>query len=129
MREAIEVDPNIPLAYCLLGQTLAMAGDWEQAVEQLELALGLAEDPDERWPSYIGLALSCFVGEQYVESVGWAERSFIHSLPLRPTRVSRPHIGARAVESTATDDASHTVFANDDGIPVPRKRTATRTGT
>lgn len=75
LQEAIEVDPNIPIAYCLLGQTFAMAGDWELAIEQLELALALAEDPDERWPSYIGLALSCFVGEQYRDAIAWAERA------------------------------------------------------
>lgn len=75
LREAIEVDPNIPLAYCLLGQTLAMGGDWEPAMEQLEIALSLAEDPDERWPSYIGLALSLFVGEQYTKAIMWAERA------------------------------------------------------
>src|SRR5687768_4105461 len=64
-----------------------------------------------------------------VESVFCAVMSFIHSFPLRPTSVSRPHIGTRGVESTATDDLSVTVCANDDGTPVPRKRTAMRTGT
>ncbi len=75
LEEAIEVDPNIPTAYCLLGQTLAMGGEWELAVEQLELGLSLAEDPDERWPGYMGLALSYFAGEQYHDAVAWAERA------------------------------------------------------
>jgi TolB-like protein len=75
VREAIDIDPNIAIAYGLLGQILAMAGDWERAIEDLELSLSLAEDPNERWPAYVGLALSYFVGERYEDCVAWGERA------------------------------------------------------
>lgn len=75
LREAIDIDPNVALAYSLLAQTQAMAGEWERAVEDAELALSLAEDPNERWPAYMTLAMSHFVGEQYHECIAWGERA------------------------------------------------------
>jgi len=69
LTEAIDIDPNASLAYGLYGQTLAMAGKADAALEQLELALRLSPRDSERWTVHTSIALAHFVAARYEDTV------------------------------------------------------------
>jgi TolB-like protein/Tfp pilus assembly protein PilF len=75
LREAIEIDPNACAAYGLYGQTLAMAREPDQGLEQFELALRLSPKDRERWSIYTGIALAHFVAERYEETIATAKEA------------------------------------------------------
>ena len=75
LRAAVVAAPNLSGAYSLLGQTLAMAGRADEALEQLEIALRLNPIDSGRWSIEIAVALAHLVAERYEEARYWAERA------------------------------------------------------
>ena len=75
---AIKLDANMPEAYGVLGNALAVSGKAQQAMEPLERALqGSPRDP-MRWFWYHGMANTCFALEQYDMACEWASRTSAH---------------------------------------------------
>lgn len=75
LSEAIQIDPNLPAAYSLYGQTLAMANEPDRAIEQFETAMRLSPLDSDLWSVYTAVALAHFVAERYAETVRWAQRA------------------------------------------------------
>jgi TolB-like protein/Tfp pilus assembly protein PilF len=80
LTEAIQLDPNMVPAYSLYGQTLAMGGDCDRAIEQFELGFRLSPRDSERWTLQLGVALSHFVAERYEAAIAAAEQA----VPIGP---------------------------------------------
>jgi adenylate cyclase len=79
LKSAIELNPNLADAYSLYGQTLAMAGDPDPALEQFEMALRLSPGDSEGWRILTSVALAHFVAERYEESIVWVEKAIAAS--------------------------------------------------
>jgi adenylate cyclase len=70
---AIESGPNLPLAYSLLGQTLAMGNEADAAIEQFEIATRLSPRDGDLWSLRTATALAHFVAGRLPEALQWAE--------------------------------------------------------
>lgn len=86
LTEAIHLNPNAASAYSLYGQTLAMANEPDQAIQQFDTALRISPLDSERWSLYTAVALAHFVAQRYQETVAWAQKA----TSLRP-EVPFPH--------------------------------------
>jgi adenylate cyclase len=105
LREAIDLDPNATAAYSLYGQTLAMANEPDEAIEQFELALRLSPCDAEVWSVQTAMSLCHFVAHRYDEMLRWAERA-VRSRPDMPF----PY-GAVAVAKTCLGDGDGSAAA------------------
>jgi adenylate cyclase len=105
LTEAIDIDPNASLAYGLYGQTLAMAGKADPALEQLEIALRLSPRDSERWTVHTSIALAHFVAARYEETVRAAhEATRIRpgmAFPYAVMASAHAHLGNRTDAKTA----------------------------
>lgn len=77
LREAIALDPNATSAYSLYGQTLAMANEPDEAIEQFEVAMRLSPRDAELWSLHTSVALCHFVAGRYAEMLEWADRAVL----------------------------------------------------
>lgn len=98
--EARELAPNLTSAYSIIGQTLAMAGEPDTAIEQFEVALRLSPRDQDAWSIKTALALAHFVAERYEDTLAWAESA----AEARPD-AAFPH-GTVAVASAYLGDES-----------------------
>lgn len=97
LTQAFAVDPNIPTAYSLYGQVLAMANEPDRAIEQFEVALRLSPLDAELWSVYTAMALAHFVAQRYSETEYWAQRAIAHQptvpFPLGTLAAALGHLG------------------------------------
>lgn len=97
LTKALAVDPNIPAAYSLYGQILAMANDPDRAIEQFEVALRLSPLDAEVWTVHTAMALAHFVAHRYDETERWARHAIAHQpalpFPLGTLASALGHMG------------------------------------
>jgi DNA-binding winged helix-turn-helix (wHTH) protein len=79
---AVEANPSLPEARALLGRILAVQGDGEHALPQVELAMRLS--PRDPWPgdNISALAIAHFAAGRYQEAARRAERAAHHAPQL-----------------------------------------------
>jgi TolB-like protein len=75
LRRALEWDPSLPRAHSFLGQFLALGGDPEGGVAEVEEAIRLSPKDPELHTFYSSLALANFIAANYEASIHWAEMS------------------------------------------------------
>jgi adenylate cyclase len=81
LRRALELNPNFALAHALLGNTLALQGAWQEAVDSAEHALRLSprDRPVGYYASYAMVRVH-FAAGRYSECATWA-RNIIEKSP------------------------------------------------
>lgn len=75
LQQSIEGGPNLHLAYLLWGQTLAMRGSPDEAIEQFEIATRLSPRDVDLWSVRTATALAHFVADRLQEALRWAEKA------------------------------------------------------
>ncbi len=74
-QRSAELEPSLLGARSLHGQLLAMDGQADDAVVEIERALRLSPCTSERWVYECVMALAHFAGNRYAEAAAWAERA------------------------------------------------------
>jgi adenylate cyclase len=74
-RLAIELNPSYGLAYYSLGFTLALKGEAQEAIANIDKAIRLSPHDPMIWMFLSGRALAHVCAKQYAEAVEWAQRS------------------------------------------------------
>lgn len=70
---AVEICPNLARARSLLGQVMAMGGQADEALDQLQVALKLSPLDPHHCAFKTGLSLAYFVRGDYAQMVHWSE--------------------------------------------------------
>lgn len=83
LQRSIEGGPNLHVSYLLWGQTLAMRGLPDDAIEQFEIATRLSPRDVDLWSVRTATALAHFVADRLEEALRWAEAA----LETRPDLV------------------------------------------
>jgi TolB-like protein len=77
LEAALEMDANSVRAHALYGQVLAMRGQADQALHELELACTLSPRDPARWTLLSATALAHFVAARYEQSVTMAKQALL----------------------------------------------------
>lgn len=83
LQQSLEGGPNLHLSYLLWGQTLAMRGLPDDAIEQFEIASRLSPRDVDLWSVRTATALAHFVADRLEEALRWARTA----LEMRPDLV------------------------------------------
>jgi TolB-like protein/DNA-binding CsgD family transcriptional regulator/Flp pilus assembly protein TadD len=75
VRQTLEREPSLVGGRSLYGQLLAMDGQTESAVTELEKALLLSPRTPDRWVYECVMALAYFAGSSYQQAVAWGLRA------------------------------------------------------
>jgi TolB-like protein len=73
--EALEADGNSVPGHALYGQVLAMGGQYDQGLHELELARTLSPRDPGTWAMLMTTALAHFAAQRYDAAVDWARRA------------------------------------------------------
>ena len=74
-RRAIDLNPNFAAAYGYLGFTLAMAGQSDEAITQLERAIHMSPHDPQNAIFNVALAVAHFLESRYPEAVSFARKA------------------------------------------------------
>ena len=74
-RRALELNPNCSVAYGSLGTALALKGESEEAIKNIEIAIRLNPRDPTIFFRYSGLAMAHFMTGRYLEAAQWARKS------------------------------------------------------
>lgn len=75
VQRALEREPSSLMGRSLYGQLLAMDGQTNRAVKEIEKALLLSPHTPDRWVQECVMALAYFAGQAYEDAVKWGEIS------------------------------------------------------
>ena len=123
LEAALDRDANFVRAHSLYGQVLAMRGQADQALHELELALTLSPRDPARWTVLIATALAHFVAGRYERSVEFAKQALLEQ-PAAPFNYgvlasSQAHAGDLAA-ARCTLQALSSAVAHSRPLPLRR---------
>ena len=75
LQQALELNPNLAVTYCGLGDSLAYEGRLDEAIEQFEMAIRLSPHDPFRWAFYSYRSLAHLFRGETDEAVAWARKA------------------------------------------------------
>ncbi|HZD25102.1 MAG TPA: winged helix-turn-helix domain-containing protein [Alphaproteobacteria bacterium] len=75
LQQALELNPNLAVTYCGLGDSLTYEGRLDDAIGQFEMAIKLSPHDPFRWAFYSYRSLAHIFRGEYAESVFWAHKA------------------------------------------------------
>jgi TolB-like protein/class 3 adenylate cyclase/predicted negative regulator of RcsB-dependent stress response len=75
LQHALELNPNLAVTYCGLGDSLAYEGRLDEAIEQFETAIKLSPHDPFRWAFFSYRSLAHLFRGEFDDAVLWARKS------------------------------------------------------
>ncbi len=75
LQSAVELNPNLAVVYCGLGDSLAYEGRFDEAIPYFEKAINLSPYDPQRWAFYSYRALAHLLAREYDQAVEWAQKA------------------------------------------------------
>jgi adenylate cyclase len=75
LRSALELNPNLAIVYCGLGDSLAYEGRFADAIPFFEKAISLSPYDPQRWAFYSYRALAHLLAGEFDSAVEWSTRA------------------------------------------------------
>ena len=75
LESAVELNPNLAVVYCGLGDSLAYEGRFTEAIPYFEKAINLSPFDPQRWAFYSYRALAHVLAGEFENAVEWARRA------------------------------------------------------
>lgn len=75
LESALEINPNLAVVYCGLGDSLAYEGRFREAIPQFEKAANLSPHDPQRWAFYSYRALAHLFAGEFGHALEWAQRA------------------------------------------------------
>jgi TolB-like protein/Tfp pilus assembly protein PilF len=75
LESAIELNPNVAIVYCGLGDTLAYEGRFTEAIPYFEKAINLSPYDPQRWAFYSYRALAHLLAGEFDHAFEWAQKA------------------------------------------------------
>jgi TolB-like protein/class 3 adenylate cyclase len=75
LHHALELNPNLAVTYCGLGDSLAYEGRLDEAIEQFEMAIKLSPHDPFRWAFYSYRSLAHLFRGEFADAVLWARKA------------------------------------------------------
>ncbi len=75
LQSAVELNPNLAVVYCGLGDSLAYEGRFAEAIPYFEKAINLSPYDPQRWAFYSYRALAHLLAGEFDHALEWAQRA------------------------------------------------------
>jgi tetratricopeptide (TPR) repeat protein len=75
LESAVELNPNLAMVYCGLGDSLAYEGRFAEAIPYFEKAINLSPYDPQRWSFYSYRALAHLFAGEFELALEWAQRA------------------------------------------------------
>jgi adenylate cyclase len=75
LESAVELNPNLAVVYCGLGDSLAYEGRFAEAIPYFEKAINLSPYDPQRWAFYSYRALAHILAGDFEQAVEWAQKA------------------------------------------------------
>jgi TolB-like protein/Tfp pilus assembly protein PilF len=75
LEEALHAEPNSAPAHSLYGQVLAMQGEADPGIRELDIAIRLSPRDPDLWTMLVCKGLAHFAAGRYEQAVSWAEKA------------------------------------------------------
>jgi TolB-like protein/class 3 adenylate cyclase/Tfp pilus assembly protein PilF len=75
LQQALELNPNLAVTYCGLGDSLSYEGRLDEAIEQFEIAIKLSPHDPFRWAFYSYRSLAHLFRGEFEDAVSWARKA------------------------------------------------------
>jgi len=75
LESAVELNPNLAVVYCGLGDSLAYEGRFNEAIPYFEKAINLSPYDPQRWAFYSYRALAHLLAGEFDGAVEWAQKA------------------------------------------------------
>jgi TolB-like protein/Tfp pilus assembly protein PilF len=75
LESALELNPNLAVVYCGLGDSLAYEGRFAEAIPYFEKAINLSPYDPQRWAFYSYRALAHILACEFEQALQWAQRA------------------------------------------------------
>ncbi|MGQ0836489.1 MAG: winged helix-turn-helix domain-containing tetratricopeptide repeat protein [Gammaproteobacteria bacterium] len=75
LESAVELNPNLAVVYCGLGDSLAYEGRFTEAIPYFEKAINLSPHDPQRWAFCSYRALAHLLAGEYAHAVEWAQKA------------------------------------------------------
>lgn len=75
LESAVELNPNLAIAYCGLGDSLAYEGRFAEAIPYFEKAIKLSPYDPQRWAFYSYRALAHLLAGEFEQAFEWAQKA------------------------------------------------------
>ncbi len=75
LESAVELNPNLAVVYCGLGDSLAYEGRFSEAIPYFEKAINLSPYDPQRWAFYSYRSLAHLLAGEFDQALEWAQRA------------------------------------------------------
>ena len=75
LESAVELNPNLAVVYCGLGDSLAYEGRFTEAIPYFEKAINLSPHDPQRWAFYSYRALAHLLAREFDQAAEWAHKA------------------------------------------------------